>query len=280
MGVPHWVVGGSSGEIGRTGKEGVLYVMEDLEYMKLKVGSGTVERLWLRELGKVLLDWKLSNVQIFKKGKKDNPGNYRPVSFNSVIVKIMEKTIHRGIEKHLKNNAVIDHDQHEFMMEVPLVKHNFFFDKMSCSIILITFIAPLWTCSNRSMSFLRTPELDTALQVPETRRIIWRKEDEKLVEKNHVREYLSKPDIHKSIIHEGIHPQFLRELADLIERKVNVIPVFSQGKEEYPGAIDSEMTVLADEGRAAIIYSNFSKIFHAVSFKILIDRLMKYGLYK
>lgn len=41
------------------------------------------------------------------------------------------------------------------------------------------------------------------------------------------------------------------------------------------------MTVLAGEGKAVdIIYSNFSKIFYTVSFKILIDKLMKYGLYK
>lgn len=47
------------------------------------------ELLW--ESGKVSVDWKLSNVvQIFKKGKKNDPGNYGPVSLNSVIVKIME----------------------------------------------------------------------------------------------------------------------------------------------------------------------------------------------
>lgn len=72
-------------------------------------------------------------------------------------------------------------------------------------------------------------------QVSEKRGTYWRKEDEKLVEKNHVREYLSKPDIHKFIIYEGIHPQFLRELADVIDRKVNAIPVFRQGMEENPG---------------------------------------------
>lgn len=40
------------------------------------------------------------------------------------------------------------------------------------------------------------------------------------------------------------------------------------------------MTVLEDEGRAADICCNFSKIFHTVSFKILIEKLMDYGLYK
>lgn len=65
-------------------------------------------------------------IQIFKKGKKDDSGNYGPVSLNSVIGKIMEKIIQRGIEKHLKNSAVIGHSQHDFMMEVLLVKHNLF----------------------------------------------------------------------------------------------------------------------------------------------------------
>lgn len=88
------------------------------------------EQLW--ETGKVLVDWKLSNAaQIFKKCKKDDPGNYGPVSLNSVIVKIMEKIIHWGIEKHLKNNVAIGHSQHEFMMEALLAKNNFFFDKVT-----------------------------------------------------------------------------------------------------------------------------------------------------
>lgn len=63
------------------------------------------------------------------------------------------------------------------------------------------------------------------------------------MEKNHVRKYLSRPDIHKSNIYEGIHPQFLREFADVIERKVNFIPIFRQGNEEDPGAIDCSASV-------------------------------------
>lgn len=56
--------------------------------------------------------------------------------------------------------------------------------------------------------------------------------------KESYRDYLSKPDIHKFIIHEGMNPQFLRELAIVFERKVNVIPIFRLGEEEDPGAID------------------------------------------
>ncbi|GAB0179367.1 mitochondrial enolase superfamily member 1 [Grus japonensis] len=67
------------------------------------------------ESGEVPVDWKLANVvPIFKKGKKEDPGNYRPVSLTSVPGKIMEKVILGVIEKHLRDNIVIGHIQHRF----------------------------------------------------------------------------------------------------------------------------------------------------------------------
>ena len=49
---------------------------------------------------------------VFKKGKKEDPGNYRPISFISVPGKFMEKIILGVVEKHLKDSG---HSQHEFM---------------------------------------------------------------------------------------------------------------------------------------------------------------------
>ncbi|KAJ7417648.1 RNA-directed DNA polymerase from mobile element jockey-like protein [Pitangus sulphuratus] len=67
------------------------------------------------ESEEVPADWKLVNVVlIFKKGKKEDLGNYRPLSLTSVPGKVM-KIILRGTEKHLKDCAVIYHSQHGFM---------------------------------------------------------------------------------------------------------------------------------------------------------------------
>ncbi|KAJ7395658.1 hypothetical protein BTVI_153010 [Pitangus sulphuratus] len=51
------------------------------------------------ESGEVLADWKLVNiVLIFKKGEKEDPGNYRLVSLTSIPCKVMEKIILGGLK--------------------------------------------------------------------------------------------------------------------------------------------------------------------------------------
>ena len=60
--------------------------------------------------------WKEAEVvPIFKKGKRDDPGNYRPVSLTSVCGKIMEKIVRKEIVDHLERNEVISDVQHGFV---------------------------------------------------------------------------------------------------------------------------------------------------------------------
>ena len=64
---------------------------------------------------KAVVDWKLQNITpIFKKGAKDDPGNYRPISLTSVPGKILESIIADNIMNHLELNKLILDSQHGF----------------------------------------------------------------------------------------------------------------------------------------------------------------------
>lgn len=55
---------------------------------------------WSLESGQVPVDWKLESVvPIFKKGTKEDPGNYKPIGLSTVPGKIMEKIIPGNFEK-------------------------------------------------------------------------------------------------------------------------------------------------------------------------------------
>ena len=60
-------------------------------------------------------DWKQAHVvPIYKKGAKDNFGNYRPVSLCSTISKVLERIVSRQLQLHLKMHGLIAEGQHGF----------------------------------------------------------------------------------------------------------------------------------------------------------------------
>ena len=67
------------------------------------------------ETGIVPQEWKEARVSpLFKKGKKDKPENYRPVSLTSIIGKILESIIKDSLVKHLDTHKLIRNSQHGF----------------------------------------------------------------------------------------------------------------------------------------------------------------------
>ena len=66
--------------------------------------------------GKVPEDWRVANiVPLFKKDRRDSPGNYRTVSLTSVVGKLLEKILKDKVYSHLEEKRLISDRQHGFV---------------------------------------------------------------------------------------------------------------------------------------------------------------------
>ncbi|KAK4808512.1 hypothetical protein QYF61_005829 [Mycteria americana] len=88
-------------------------VLKELAEVLTKPLSIIYQQSWLT--GEVPADWRLANVTpIYKKGRKEDPGNYRPVSLTSVPGKLMEQVILSAITRDVDDNQGIKPSQHGF----------------------------------------------------------------------------------------------------------------------------------------------------------------------
>ena len=67
------------------------------------------------DTGKIPSLWKEANITpVFKKGKRSDASNYRPVSLTVVICKVLEHIVSSHIMKHADENSILSNNQHGF----------------------------------------------------------------------------------------------------------------------------------------------------------------------
>jgi len=106
-------------------------VLRELAEVLTKLLSIIYQQSWLTK--EVPVDWRLANVMpVYRKGQKEDPGNYRPVSLTLVPREVMEQIILSAIMRHIQDNQVIRPSHHGFVKGRSCLTNLIsFYDKMT-----------------------------------------------------------------------------------------------------------------------------------------------------
>ncbi|GAB0176922.1 mitochondrial enolase superfamily member 1 [Grus japonensis] len=107
-------------------------VLRELADITARLLSIIFEKSW--RLGDIPEDWKKANVTpIYKKGLKEDPGNYKPIGFTSTPGKVMERILLGAVTSQVKH--MIGKSQHGFTKATScLTNLIIFYDKVTCSL--------------------------------------------------------------------------------------------------------------------------------------------------
>ena len=99
------------------GVDGILpkLQMETVGLQQISIPLVSVFNLSLKE-GVVPFEWKEANIiPLFKKGSRNKPEDYRPVSLTSVICKLLERLIKHHMVDFIVRHKLLNPSQHGFL---------------------------------------------------------------------------------------------------------------------------------------------------------------------
>ncbi|GAB0178708.1 mitochondrial enolase superfamily member 1 [Grus japonensis] len=106
-------------------------VLRELVEVFIKPLSIICQQSW--KTREVPIDWRFATVMpIYKKGQKEDPGNYRPVSLTLVLGKAMEQISLSAITWYVQDNEMIRPSQHWFIKGRSCLTNLIFYDKVTC----------------------------------------------------------------------------------------------------------------------------------------------------